>query len=141
MPTGRPTDYDESFCERLIVHMASGLSFESFAGEIGVNRDTLYQWAKVHKEFSDAKKTGTERARSFWEKMGIAGAAGEIKNFNCTAWIFNMKNRFREEWSDRQEIEHKLPPPTIIHKLDGSKVIVGAFEPEKLEEGKENDDG
>jgi len=108
MPAGRPTDYKSEYCDQLILHMNEGLSFESFSAIVGVCKDTLYEWAKVNKEFSDAKKRGTELSRYFWEKIGVDGATGIIKNFNCTAWIFNMKNRFRNEWADRQEIEQKI---------------------------------
>lgn len=41
-----------------------------------------------------------------WEKIGLFGAKGEIEGFNAASWIFNMKNRFREDWRDKQETDH-----------------------------------
>jgi hypothetical protein len=111
---GRPTLYDDKFCVELIEHMKAGYSFESFAGSIGVNRDTLYEWAKVNPEFSDAKKIGTEAGRLFWETKGIEGLfsttercgdQGSSKSINATIWIFNMKNRFG--WRDKQPDEEE----------------------------------
>lgn len=132
MPAGRPTDYHPSLCEKVVEHMRSGLSFESFAGAVGCSKQSLYDWANKFPEFMDAKKEGLELCRLFWERLGTAGAAGKVKNFNCAAWIFNMKNRFRDDWRDRQEVEHAFPKPTVIERLDGSNVVAGISD--KIEE-------
>lgn len=89
----------------LIEHMSSGLSFESFAGVIGVDRDTLYEWVKVNKDFSDAKKKGSSASELKWEKIGLEGLymGGKDTPFNAAVWIFNMKNRFG--WTERKEVE------------------------------------
>jgi DNA-binding XRE family transcriptional regulator len=119
MPAGRPTKYEESHCQLLIEHMAQGFSFESFAGLVGVSKQTIYDWQEANPQFLDSKKIGIERARLFWERMGIENIInketmvrdedGNIQqtktSLNSTVWIFNMKNRFKDEWRDRQEIE------------------------------------
>jgi hypothetical protein len=71
MGAGRPTKYRKTYCQELVTHMASGLSFESFAGAIGTCKQTLYSWANEFTEFMDAKKIGFEQNRLFWEKLGI----------------------------------------------------------------------
>lgn len=115
---GRPSLYKPEYCKALIDHLASGLSFESFAATIDVNRDTLYEWEKVHPAFSDARKIGTEKSLIFWEKMGLTGALGKIKGFQPAVYIFTMKNRFR--WTDRQETTHaggvEVTGPTVVFK-------------------------
>lgn len=120
---GRPTLYDPKYPKMLIEHMASGLSYESFAGVISTHRDTLYAWEKAkdekgelkYPEFSDAKKEGSEKNLLYWEKVGHDGLWDEThydektgkptykKALNSTVWIFSMKNRHR--WKDRQEVE------------------------------------
>ena len=111
---GRPTVYDSSYPEKLIEHMASGLSYESFAGVIGVNRDSLYNWEKSHPEFYDAKKEGSSKNLLYWEKAGHEGLFETTeyndqgkpiykKTLNSTVWIFSMKNRHK--WKDKQELE------------------------------------
>jgi hypothetical protein len=89
----------------LIEHMAIGMSFESFAGIIGVCEDTIYEWAKVHKDFSEAKRHAFARNRVFWEQAGISGLymGGKENPFNSTVWVFNMKNRFG--WRDTKEVD------------------------------------
>lgn len=120
---GRPTKYSPQFCSDLIDHMAQGMSFQSFAGVKGVNIDTLYEWSNANSQFSDAKKIGLERNRVFWEKVGIAGMMGKIKNFNATVYIFNKKNRFPKEWRDRQEVQQVNTISPVVIELDDGKQI------------------
>lgn len=79
--------------------MSQGYSFESFAAEIDCHRDTLYEWVKVHPEFSDSKKRATAKCQKFWEKLAIDNIIGnKDANLNPAVWIFNMRNRFG--WRD-----------------------------------------
>lgn len=111
---GRPSKYSPAHCDSLVEHMKSGLSFESFAGTVGVHRDTLYEWEKRHAKFSDAKKRGEALSLLWWERLGKAAMLGEpitdsngrklsFENFNTTMWIFSMKNR--HGWRDRHEVK------------------------------------
>lgn len=118
MPAGRPTSYEERFCEMLIDHMAQGFSYESFAGLVGVSKQTIYDWEKANPQFLYAKKIGVEKSRLFWETQGIEGiyttetfeqdengSRSTKKALNSSVWIFNMKNRFKDEWREKQETE------------------------------------
>ena len=116
-PMGRPSKYKPEYCEQLIEHMASGLSFESFAGELQISKQVLYDWEKVHPEFLYAKEIAFNRNRTFWEKIGIEHiinksdseslgdgvSSSKSRSLNASVWIFNMKNRFK--WRDRQPDE------------------------------------
>ena len=101
---GRPTKYKEEYCEKLVAHMAKGLSYESFAGLIGVHRETLYEWERKHEIFSDSKKIGKEKCLLFYETIGVQGMLGKIPNFNATTWIFKMKNKFGWKSNSVEEI-------------------------------------
>ena len=103
---GRPTDYNEKYCNKLINWMSLGKSFESFASTIGVCRATLYNWCDNFPEFLDAKKQGTEYALAYWESLGERLADGST-NGNAAVWIFTMKNRFKDLYSHKQTIEHE----------------------------------
>lgn len=120
---GRPTKYDPKYCEMLIDHMAEGLSFDAFAGRVEVTRETLYEWARVHSEFSDAKKIGFSKCLTMWEELGVKIAKGEIQGQPAT-WFINMKNRFPKTWRDKHEhvIEHQKP--SIIERSNGDQVIL-----------------
>jgi hypothetical protein len=114
MPAGRPSKYDPKFCDMLIEHMAKGYSFESFAGDIGVNRDTLYEWTSVHSNFSDAKKTGASKSLKAMEEIGLLGMTGELKGFNVAAWIFTCKNRHSDMFRDSVEIGNAEKKPFVL---------------------------
>lgn len=95
---GRPTKYKKEYCQGLIDHMSQGWGFETYAAVINVNPDTLYEWAKVHPEFSEAKKVAFVKSQMKFEQIGMAAMLGKIKNFQPSVWVFTMKNRFG--WSD-----------------------------------------
>lgn len=96
---GAPSKYKTEYCQGLIDHMKQGLSFETYAAVLDINRDTLYEWAKVHPAFSDAKSRGKLHSQYMWEKMGVALAAGKLHG-NSAAWKMNMENRFK--WSEKK---------------------------------------
>lgn len=111
---GRPTDYDSKYCEMLIEHMSSGLSFEAFGGVIGVCKKTLYTWCEKQEEFLYAKQIATAKCRLWWEKVGTEGlwstsekgqGYASSRSFNTGVWVFNMKNRFKEEWRERHDTD------------------------------------
>lgn len=98
---GQPTKYKPEYCDMLIEHMRNLHSFETFAVDINVDRDTLYEWCKVHKEFSDAKKRGRLALQKGMENVGKGLMTGKLKG-NVAAWIFYAKNT--TPWRD------DLPP-------------------------------
>lgn len=117
---GRPSEYDQSFCQRLIDHMEQGLSFESFAGILSCSKQTLYNWCESFPEFLDAKLKGTEKSRLFYELAGINGMMNNIPFFNDRVWRLNMMNRFPDEWKEKVENVHKIEQGAVIDWSDGS---------------------
>lgn len=103
MNVGRPSKYDKKYCEEIVEFMKNGASIVEFAVHIGVSKDTIYEWCKVHKDFSDAKKRAVEASESWWTRTGREGLYFHPKDtqLNATLWYMNMKNRFK--WSDKQE--------------------------------------
>lgn len=109
-PGGQPTKYDPKYCELLIQFARDeSLSYQCFPAYllektgVYVCIDTLYEWERVHPQYSDAKKLFLEICRRYWEGLGKDAAASKAPGaFNATAWIFSMKNRFN--WRDKTEI-------------------------------------
>jgi hypothetical protein len=120
---GRYTEYRPEFCDRLIDHMGEGLSYESFAGTLGVCKKTLYNWEKEFPEFEQAKGIGLEKGRLYWEKAGRDGmysrtvtdhetnTTTRYEPINASVWNINMKNRFG--WREKQQGEEDR---TVTHK-------------------------
>lgn len=120
-PMGRPSKYKPEFCDLLVDHMKKGLSFESFAGldEVDVDVDTLYEWAKTHPDFSEAKGRGFSKRRLNLEKTGLEGQWNESestfnvgsssRSFNAAVWKFQMVNACG--WTDVSKVELSAPKP------------------------------
>ena len=93
------SSYKTEYDQMLIDHLSKGYSIESFAGRVGVTRDCLYKWFEKYPSLKNAKQVGMSKNIYFWEDIGIKGTKGELKNFNCVSWKFNMSHRFK--WSER----------------------------------------
>lgn len=105
MTAGRPSKYQEAYCDLVIEHMTEGASLTSFAAEIGVARDTVSEWCAQHEEFSVAVKIGKAKCAAWWEKTGRTNA--KDGGGNATLVIFGLKNMGAEDWRDKQEIDQK----------------------------------
>lgn len=106
MAGGRPSKYNPAFCETVIKCGAEGKTLAEMADAIDIDRSTLNEWTEAHPEFSRAVRLGLEKAQSWWEKNGRIATFGGFEGFSATSYIFQMKNRFREDWRDKVEQEH-----------------------------------
>jgi transposase len=111
MPTGRPTDYLPEFCERVIEYGKAGKSVAWWAAELGVNKDTLYEWVKVHPEFSDAFNRGRLESQRWWEDLGQEYALSRKDGPTLNAGVYNrsMAARFPDDWREKSETTHLGP--------------------------------
>ena len=110
---GRPSLYDAKLHPKLGFWLAqAGLTDEQIAEEIAIHTDTLYQWRKVHPEFSEALKEGKatpddeveaallRRAKGF---KYAEGGKEKVALPDTTACIFWLKNRRPGDWRDKRE--------------------------------------
>lgn len=104
--TGRPTKYDKKFhCEDIIKRMRNGECVSEVCAEWGIHKDTMYEWVKVHKEFSDSFKIAKECLEAWYVKFFKAQGAGKIKGGNAASVIWLSKNvlNWSEKWSVRED--------------------------------------
>lgn len=78
----------------------NGLTHDDVAAKIGITRSTLYEWADKFPDFSDALKQGAEEADVAVENALFKNALSG----NIAAQIFWLKNRKRDKWRDRPEL-------------------------------------
>jgi hypothetical protein len=105
---GRPSKYDPSYCALVVDLGANGKSKAQIAAAIGIDRGTLNAWTEVHPEFSRAIKEAMDLSLAWWEDIGQDHMIRP--GFNATAFIFQMKNRFRDDYRDvqHQHGEHRI---------------------------------
>ena len=118
-PGGRPSKYKPEYCDLLIEHMDSGMTYTSFAGHplVRVTRDCLYKWEKEYPEFLYAKEVGRGGNEYFFMEAGIAGLFDKSA-LNTSQWNIMMKNM--HGWKDKQEVEHSGQTQVVqlVHEID-----------------------
>lgn len=86
-----------------IKHRAEGYSKESFPGCDYRTIETHIENSPVELQPEIEQLGKAEReARKYWESLGIKLVTGDLQG-SSPAWIFNMKNRFKEQWRDKVE--------------------------------------
>ncbi len=132
---GRPSSYKPEFAKQ-VQHLAQlGATDQEVADFFDVDVRTIYRWKHDHDEFCQALKAGKDVAddrveRSLYQKA-IGYEQEEVKIFmpsgaevpvyapfrakvaaDTTAAIFWLKNRRRNQWCDKQDVNvnHRLTP-------------------------------
>ena len=112
---GRPTEYDPIFVDKLEDYLettgreqTSLPTIEGFAIYLDVVKSTLYEWAKEHKEFSNALREILLRQAKQLIDDGIYGG----KEVNSTiVKLLLQANHGMKERSDVTTDDKQLPTP------------------------------
>ena len=117
---GRPTVYNPEFCQIVIDMMSEGKSKMQLCAKFSISYQTFLDWLNPamvnhHPDFLEAVKLGEAFSQAWWENVGREGAVGINADVNATMYQFNMKNRFKEDWRDKQEIAQTT---TIVDLTD-----------------------
>ena len=83
---------------------AGGRTQAQIASSLGIHIDTLCVKKNEYSEFSEAIKKGQAKSNATIENALYKSAKGG----NVTAQIFYLKNRVKDDWKDRQEVEAKV---------------------------------
>lgn len=100
---GRPSKYKKEYCAEAVKFLANGKSIIQLSAHIDVCKDTIYEWAKVHAEFSDALTRGKELSQAYWE--GELCSMMYNKEVNSPLVKLYFANRFG--WSDKVETKNE----------------------------------
>jgi hypothetical protein len=128
MPAGQPTKYDPEYHpEHAYKYMLLGATLEQLADSFDVHVDTIYEWKKVHSQFSESIKEGGDEAdlkvaqSLFHRATGYEHSEEKVFQFagdiithdtvkhyppDVTAIIYWLNNRQRKtgNWAQRQEV-------------------------------------
>lgn len=100
---GRPSLYKPEYCEQVIEWGADGKSKTWMAAKLGVSRECIYEWERVHPDFSYALKRAKALEQMWWEDSGQDGMGAD--KFNGQVWGRSMAARFPEDWREKQEVD------------------------------------
>lgn len=129
---GRPTAYKDEYADQAAKLCALGATDDEMADFFEVHRSTIYRWKLDHPDFCDAIKSAKEVAdervqRSLYQKatgydyteeqaikVKLEQHREEVEVVqvrkhapaDTTAAIFWLKNRRKDDWRDKQEVEH-----------------------------------
>ena len=119
MDVGRPTKYEPRYCDEIVKFCRDGYSLTAFAGEIGVARSTITEWAERHEEFSVAVSRAKAVACRWWEDKLRKRADGEG---SATAAVFGVKNMGGDDWQEKshQKVDGTLIVETGVPRGDAS---------------------
>jgi hypothetical protein len=85
----------------------NGSSVVEMAAELDVVRDTLYELAKVHPDFSDAFTRARQWSQVWWERKGVTGL--DQSGFNSSVWSRSMAARFPADYTEKRQQELSGP--------------------------------
>lgn len=122
--SGRPTKYKPEYDDLAYKYCLLGATDAELATFFEVNEDTIHEWKKVHRSFSESLKKGKAMAdaevadKLFKRATGYSHPAVKIFNDegfplevpytehyppDTAAAIFWLKNRQRGKWRDKTE--------------------------------------
>jgi len=118
---GRPTKYKPEFNKQVYKLCLLGATDSEIAVFFCISESTLNNWKIDYPEFLESLRAGKDSADcAVAESLYQTAISG-----NTTAQIFWLKNRRRNEWRDKQEIDHTNGgepfEPTRIVFEDASK--------------------
>lgn len=139
---GRPSEYRDDYARQAEKLCLLGATDQELADFFEVDVRTIYRWKHDHDGFCQAIKGGKDVADERVERSLYQRAVGyeqdEVKIFmpasasapvyapfrakiapDVTAAIFWLKNRRKDDWRDKQELDHtssdgSMTPPTRI---------------------------
>lgn len=102
---GRPSEYKPDYCETVIDLGRQGKSLAQMASHFDVSRQTIDNWAAAHPDFLEALNRAKVHAQAWWEEKGATGM--EVAGFNAAVWKKSMEARFRDDYTEKREIDHR----------------------------------
>ena len=128
---GRPTSYRSEFCERVITLMAQGRSLDGCASILGFHPDSLYEWQKVHPEFSEAIRAGRAAATAFWEGRLLDVANGGPGNAQAIQWALRNRSRAASGWDHAHKRVEVSGPDAGAVQIDATIIDARSMSPEQ----------
>ncbi len=140
-PVGRPSNYKPEYCALAERLGKLGKSPAGIAATIGTDKATMLRWAAANDEFATSLSRAKTYEQLWWEDHAQKNLKG--KHYQSQVWRTSMAARFKDEYTERQEMAHSFNLAGLIEGLHAEppKVIEGTAttaplaEPESKERG------
>jgi hypothetical protein len=103
-PEGRPSKYDPKYGEDIVALATDGASLLECALEIGVSKQTLFNWGEEHPEFLDALNRAKAKRQIWWERVHRSCAS--TGTGNAASIMFGLKNIAPDDYKDNIGLNH-----------------------------------
>lgn len=101
-PSGNKEKYTKAFADELAKELPemfkNGESLAEVCAALRMAKNTFYKCCEISPALKEAYEMGTLLSEAWWQKLGRAGSAGQVKIQPIT-WKFNMQNRFG--WAEK----------------------------------------
>ncbi len=98
---GRPTKYKPEYCDKVIELGRMGCNQTQMAVNLEINEDTLYEWIKVHPDFSEALTRAREESHNWWLITGKSGLTYQTQHgprVDYSGYNFLMQSMFPDKY-------------------------------------------
>jgi hypothetical protein len=103
---GQPTLYREEYCAEVVELGKLGKSVAQMCAHFDISRQTIDNWADANPAFLEALNRAKVHMQAKLEEMGFSGLTD--KNFNAAVWKKTMEARFRDDYTERKEVNGNL---------------------------------
>jgi len=121
-PGGRPTKLTPEMQDRarLVVDniMSQGGSALEVAYELGISRETLYDWKKNNQEFSDTITKGMMSREIWFEKQ----ARNNVNNKEYNTGLFGLYAMNSVGWSRRDKVTNEVTVSTTVQEAANKRL-------------------
>lgn len=91
-------EWADEKAKKLASMFKNGESLAEVCAKLMVAKNSFYKACDISPAFADAYEMGLLLSEAWWQKLGRAGSAGQVKIQPLT-WKFNMQNKFG--WSEK----------------------------------------
>ena len=110
---GRPqktiADLPDNWEEDILEFASEGGGVVGCIKILKISRDLWYAFIERDPEFKEVVRDCRLQSQAWWEEKMLAAAVGSDSGAaNATLMIYNMKNRFADDWQDRKVIEQTV---------------------------------
>lgn len=100
---GQPTKYRPKHCQQVVKLGKEGKSVAQMCSHFDIGRSTIDDWRENVVEFADAFARARVHSQAFHEDQGEKNI--ENRDFDTQMYIKKMQARFREDYTERQNMD------------------------------------